>query len=109
MNRAVISAAGHHTATASSTPGRTSARPGDQRGRNVFWPERRIVDELLYRLSGAADLPFLADGQDLLTYVPARDMVIVCGLDTLGLEPRDLKKQVTPTETIPRWDDSGGG
>jgi hypothetical protein len=71
--------------------GRTSAQPSDQRARNVYWAERWIIEELLYRLSYAAELPFLADIDDLLGYLRTRSMVIVCGPNTLELEPVDWR------------------
>lgn len=67
--------------------GRTSSRPHDDRVRNVYWAERRIIDTMLYRLSYPGELPILASADDLLAHLRARGMVIVCGLDTLSLEP----------------------
>jgi hypothetical protein len=89
--------------------GYSSARSGAARARNVYWPERRIIDGLLYRLSYAGELPFLADTSDLLDHLRARRLVVVCGPDMLDLEPVDQEKQVTPTTIITRMDDSGGG
>ncbi|GID98572.1 putative recombinase [Amorphoplanes digitatis] len=89
--------------------GRASVRPGDHRVRNVYWAERRIIDAMLYRLGYSGELPVLAGADDLLAHLRAQGQVIVCGLDTLSLEPIDLERTVTPTTAIPRWDDSGGG
>jgi hypothetical protein len=85
------------------------AQPSDQRPRNVYRVERWIIDELLYRLSYAAELPFLANTDDLLGYLRTRGMVIICGPNRLDLEPVDLETRVTPATAIPRWDDSRGG
>lgn len=76
--------------------GRSSAQPRGQRVRNVYWAERRIIDGMLYRLGYAGEVPLLADAGDLIAYLRTRRMVIVCGPDTLDLEPVDQGKEVTP-------------
>jgi hypothetical protein len=68
--------------------------------RNVYWAERRIIDGMLYRLGYAGEVPFLADAADLIACLRTRRMVLVCGLDTLDLEPVDQGKEVTPTTIL---------
>ena len=89
--------------------GRSSTRPAGQRVRNVYWAERRIVDGMLYRLSYAGEVPFLADAGDLIVYLRTRRLVVICGLDTLDVEAVDQEKKLAPTTIITRKDDSGGG
>jgi site-specific DNA recombinase len=73
-----------------------SAQPRGRRVRNVYWAERRIIDGMLYRLGYAGEVPFLADAADLIAYLRTRRMVIVCGSDTLDVEPIDQEKEVNP-------------
>ncbi|MEV4706221.1 recombinase family protein [Actinoplanes sp. NPDC049316] len=89
--------------------GRSSARADCQPARGVYWAEGRIVEQLLYQLIYAGELPFLADGVGLVAYLRGRRLAIVCGPRSLELEPMDREKQVTPTAAVPRRDDSGGG
>jgi hypothetical protein len=84
--------------------GHSSAHmPGDL-PRAVYWSERRILDTMLYTLGYQGELPLFAGVDDLFAYLRRRDLLVICGHDKLGLEV-----QLTPTTTIPRWDDSGGG
>lgn len=61
--------------------------------RNVYWAERRIIDGVLYRLGFTGEVPFLAVADDLIVYLRTRRMAIVCGLDTLDVEPVDQKRR----------------
>jgi hypothetical protein len=90
-------------------PGYSSARSSAPRARNVYGAEQRIIDGLLCQLSYTGELPFLADTSELLDHLRKPRVVVVCGVDTLDVEPVDLGKQVTPTTIITRMDDSGGG
>ena len=86
--------------------GHTSTRPHDQRVHSVYWPERHILDPLLYSLSYEGELPLFATVDDLLSHLQTRDLVIICDVTALRLETEE--KELPPT-TIPRWDDFGGG
>jgi hypothetical protein len=83
--------------------GYSSARSSAPRARNVYWAEQRIIDGLLYQLSYAGELPFLADTSELLDHLRKRRVVVVCGVDTLDVEPVDLGKQVTPPQSSLEW------
>lgn len=86
-----------------------SAHPNRQPARSVYWAERRIIEQLLYQLIYAGELPFLANAVGLVAYLRGRRLPVVCGPRSLELEPMDPEKQITPTTAVPRGDDSGGG
>ena len=89
--------------------GRSSAHPNCQPARGVYWAERRIIDQLLYQLIYVGELPLLANAVELLAYLRVGRLAVICGPDSLKLEPMNRRKQVTPTTAVPRGDDSGGG
>jgi len=89
--------------------GRSSAQPDRQPTRSVYWAERRIINQLLYQLIYADELPFSTNAVGLVAHLRASRLAVICGPGSPELEPMDRQKQVTPTAAVPRGDDSGGG
>ena len=67
--------------------GHTSTRRRDERVSSVYWVERRILNQLLYSLSYQGELPLFAGVDDLLNHLQTRDLVIICDVATLSLDP----------------------
>jgi hypothetical protein len=65
--------------------GHTSAHPADAEGpRWVYWSQARLVDEIL--AAGGGELAGCADAGQVAALLRARDVLIVCGPDTVTLE-----------------------
>jgi hypothetical protein len=62
---------------------------------------RRILDELLYRLSYGGALPLLAGTDELLAYLRSRNLFIVCSPTALTVDGKPSAETANPHHNHP--------
>jgi hypothetical protein len=82
--------------------GQTSAHQPNRHPRWTYWPQHRVLTEILARLTDTGQLPATAGVAELVGYLRERDAVILCTAASLTVDDpseQDTAAAITPPPT----------